>query len=245
MVFVASRTCITWQNLKMPPLDSDGLYISLHSQLPIQLRALVVKEFWGCDVASNAFRNLNLLDDCYFLYHDEQCRLAVYSHRRCGMVATYRDIANIIQALRDQSLDRESLREYLQKEFEISESSVESSRSSYDDSEDFSNELIELAVRLWLMIPIGGFRQVALHGESLDWPRGYLQDALCRQFEKSSQNPVSITLGKVFNARNLERIGGLRIIWTSNLVDHLRLHDDDTRLSIFHHATFLHYQKNW
>ena len=45
--------------------------------------------------------------------------------------------------------------------------------------------------------------------------------------------------------RNVERIGGLRIIWTSNLADHLRLHDDDTRLSIFHHATFLHYQKSW
>ena len=229
----------------MATLDSDGLHISLQSQLPIQLRALVVKEFWGCDVASNAFRNLNLLDECYFLYHEEQCRLAVYSYRRCGMVATYRDITNIIQALRDEIPDRESLREYLQKKFETSEFEVQSSRSSCGNSEDFSTELIDLAVRLWLMIPIGGFRQVALHGESLDWPRGYLQDALRRQFEKSLQNPVSITLGKVFNARNLERIGGLRIIWTSNLADHLRLHDDDTRLSIFHHATFLHYQKSW
>lgn len=205
----------------------------------------MIREFWGCDVASNTSRSLNLLNDCYFHYHEEQCRLAIYNHRRCGMVATYRDIANILRELREAKPDRESLREKLQKAFEISESEAESSKSSCDDSGDFSDELINLAIRLWLMVPAGAFRQVALPGTSLDWQRGYLQEALGRQFEKTLQKHESVTLEKVFNAHNLERIGGLRIIWTSNLADHLRMHDDDTRVSIFHHATFLHYQKSW
>ena len=48
-----------------------------------------------------------------------------------------------------------------------------------------------------------------------------------------------VKLERGFNARNLERIGGLRIIWSSNIADHLRLTVDDTRITIFHHASFL------
>ena len=231
--------------MNMPPQGHDQLNISLHSPLPPRAREFLIQQLWCCRVTSNTSRNVNLLNDCYFRYLEEQCRLAIYNHRRCGVLATYQDIANIIRKLREQSIDRESLRDELQKEFEVSESEDCSSKSSVDEGEDFSTELIDLAVRLWLMVPVGGFRQVALPGTSLDWRGGCLQEALGGQFEKSSQKSQSLTLGKVFNARNLERIGGLRIIWTSNFADHLRMHDDDSRVSIFHHATLLHYQKSW
>jgi hypothetical protein len=229
----------------MAPCDFDTLNTSLHSPLPPQIREFIIQQFWGYSIALNTSRNLNLLNDCYFRYQEEQCRLATYNHRRCGTLATYRDIANIVRELREQNPDRESYRAELQKKFEIAESEAESLKSSCSDSEDFSDELIDLAVRLWLMIPVGCFRQVALPGTSLDWGGGDLRGALGRQFEKSPQKLQSISLGKVFNAQNLERMGGLRIIWTSNLADHLRMHDDDTRVSIFHHATFLYYQKSW
>jgi hypothetical protein len=229
----------------MAPCDFDRLNISLHSPLPPQIREFLIQQFWGYSIALNTSRNLNLLNDCYFRYQEEQCRLATYNHRRCGTLATYRDIANIVRELREQNPDRESYRAELQKKFEIAESEAESLKSSCSDSEDFSDELIDLAVRLWLMIPVGCFRQVALPGTSLDWGGGDLRGALGRQFEKSPQKLQSISLGKVFNAQNLERMGGLRIIWTSNLADHLRMHDDDTRVSIFHHATFLYYQTSW
>ena len=103
--------------------------------------------------------------------------------------------------------------------------------------------MIDLALRLWLMIPIGCFRQISVPGSELEWRQGSLYDGIAAQFAKSSLVKESVSLGKVFNARNLDRIGGLRIIWTNNLIDHLRMHDDDTRVSIFHHATFLIYQK--
>ena len=225
--------------------ESDALNISLYSKLSLPSRESIIRQFWGCDLSSKEVsRNLKRLNDCYFRYQEEQCRLATYNHRRCGIVVTYRDIVNIVLQLRDENLDWESLKEQLQKKFDSFESDVGSSQSSCDDSDDFSEVLIDLAVRLWLMIPIGGFPQVALPGTSLEWRRGCLQDALSRQFEKSLQRQESVTLGKVFNAQNLQRIASLRIIWTSNLADHLRMHDDDTRVSIFHHATFLHYMKS-
>jgi hypothetical protein len=51
-----------------------------------------------------------------------------------------------------------------------------------------------------------------------------------------------IRLGKVFTARNLERVTGTRIIWTDSLADHLWLVDsdeDEVAANIFHHASFL------
>jgi hypothetical protein len=52
-----------------------------------------------------------------------------------------------------------------------------------------------------------------------------------------------IKLEKQFNALNLQRIGGIRISWTDNLADHLRMMDDDKTVAVFYHASFLEYQK--
>jgi hypothetical protein len=54
-----------------------------------------------------------------------------------------------------------------------------------------------------------------------------------------------VKLEKIFTAQNLVRIAGLDIIWTGNLADHLRLTNDDQRVHVFHHASFLQVQKLW
>jgi hypothetical protein len=51
-----------------------------------------------------------------------------------------------------------------------------------------------------------------------------------------------VKLEKLFNARSLERIGGISIDWTNNLADHLRVKDDRNdkiKVAIFHYASFL------
>ena len=53
-----------------------------------------------------------------------------------------------------------------------------------------------------------------------------------------------IKLEKQFNALNLHRIAGIRIFWTDNLADHLRMMNDDKTVAIFYHASFLEYQKH-
>jgi len=52
-------------------------------------------------------------------------------------------------------------------------------------------------------------------------------------------------MNKIFTARNIDRIGGIRIRWTNNLADHLRLSDDDGAVFIFHHASFLKFQQRY
>jgi hypothetical protein len=53
-----------------------------------------------------------------------------------------------------------------------------------------------------------------------------------------------IKLEKQFNALNLQRIAGIRISWTDNLADHLRMMDGDKTVAVFYHASFLEYQKH-
>jgi hypothetical protein len=186
---------------------------------------------------------LNNPTDSYFRYQEEQCRLAIYNDRRIGLTTTYDDILQIVQETRVKGVDREALKVRIQKKFEKEESDADSAKTAYDDDDEYVDNLIDISISLWLMIPIGGFRQISQPGTSLDWQRGHLQEALAHQFEQPVPTKTSISLGKVFNVRNIQTIGGIRIIWTDNLADHLRVHDDPVRVSIFHHFTFLKYHE--
>lgn len=79
---------------------------------------------------------------------------------------------------------------------------------------------------------------------AVPWKKGSLNDSLscyfCPQKTLQADRPK---LGKVFTARNLNRIAGIEIRWTTNLADHLRLVDDDQVVFIFHCASFLQLQK--
>ncbi|UKZ54559.1 hypothetical protein TrVGV298_008368 [Trichoderma virens] len=80
---------------------------------------------------------------------------------------------------------------------------------------------------------------------AVPWKNGSLNEALacyfCPQKTLQADRPK---LGKVFTARNLSRIAGIEIRWTTNLADHLRLVDDDQVVFIFHCASFLQLQKS-
>jgi hypothetical protein len=59
----------------------------------------------------------------------------------------------------------------------------------------------------------------------------------------TNRSIIRVKLDRLFIARNLERIAGLKIVWTDNLSDHLRLMRDDTEVTIYPHASFLEHQK--
>ncbi|KAH8787220.1 hypothetical protein BGZ57DRAFT_736592, partial [Hyaloscypha finlandica] len=48
-----------------------------------------------------------------------------------------------------------------------------------------------------------------------------------------------VKLERLFTARNIERLADIQVIWTSNLADHLQLEDDDTKVRLFSHTSFL------
>jgi hypothetical protein len=69
--------------------------------------------------------------------------------------------------------------------------------------------------------------------QTVSWGR----DQLCWNIsDKLGNEPklrhYHLTLGKSFTARNIAQVAGLRIIWTDNVLDHLRLSDGDTMLHV-------------
>ena len=99
---------------------------------------------------------------------------------------------------------------------------------------------INLAARLLLMIEFGNLSYAFSGGKQLVWNHGTLKEFVQEYFCASpTLGHDRIKLEKMFNARNLGRVAGIEIKWTNNLADHLRMMEDDKRVAIFHHASFL------
>jgi hypothetical protein len=98
-----------------------------------------------------------------------------------------------------------------------------------------------LATRLLCMLKIGLTTGYFVPGSELAWapdPQCSIREHVNAQFSTKFEG-VDVKLPQLFNAMNLERIAGIGICWTSNLVDHLKMRDDDTIVLIFYHASFL------
>lgn len=111
---------------------------------------------------------------------------------------------------------------------------------------DAINNTIDLCASLLLMTEIGQ-SQIGLSGHTpIHWSGNLLKTALGEHFTAQRILDVeNLKLEKLFTGRNLGRIGGLQIIWTTNLADHLRLVDDSQSVFIFHCTSFLQLQARY
>ncbi|KAK8086115.1 hypothetical protein PG994_001089 [Apiospora phragmitis] len=110
-----------------------------------------------------------------------------------------------------------------------------------------AEESINLTLRLVSLMKFGAamgeFIPHRCPHRCLVWEQGSLKEHLAGYFGKPPVlNCDRVRLPKSFHAWGIERIGGINICFTDNLADHLLLVDDDSRLMIFHHASFLEYQ---
>jgi hypothetical protein len=191
----------------------------------------LMNEFWTFPSTSIDWTKIPV--DTYFEYFEDQCRLALHNWDRHNISSL--NFGHIV-----------NLAEMIQEEKTRAEMDAHVKSAIDGDCAELSPGIIDLTVRLLLMIQIGGFRNVLMPGqETLTWVDGSLSDSLSAHFSCDNVLKDSVELDKTFTARNVERIAGIRIVWTSNLLDHLRMRDDDTSVALFHHASFLNFQKDW
>jgi hypothetical protein len=96
---------------------------------------------------------------------------------------------------------------------------------------------ITLAARLWSISYIDGHKPPFITGKTIDWRIGSLNGTLAAHFQ-----PLSTDKGKLpsfFTAEKIDRIAGIQILWTGNLLDHLRMINDDKAVYLFHQVSFL------
>jgi hypothetical protein len=213
----------------MDPLNAQ----ILHPQISLQSKCAIVNAIWVTNFSPSDFGS-NAQGDSYFRNYLKNCQPALRGGGNSTFLKTHGDIVHTIQLLQGSDLDRSGLRAKLKEDY---------SQSLDDEVLDNS---INLAVRLWLMIPVGGYSNAVVPGQTvLPWNEGSISKILTEQFDCNTHLDTPVKLEKIFNARNIERVGGIRIVWTDNLADHLRMRDDDTGVCIFHFASFLRYHLAW
>ena len=165
----------------------------------------IMEEFWGASNARVEWSRIYF--DSYFEYFEDQCRLSLHNWDRHDISSL--DFSQVILAAK------------LTQEGNSRAEVEESVESSVDAAcRGLSSGIVDLAVRLLSMIQIGGFRNMLMPGQdSLAWMDGPFLDSLNSHFTRDNVLKESVDLVKAFTARNVERIAGIRIVWTSNLLD--------------------------
>ena len=103
---------------------------------------------------------------------------------------------------------------------------------------------MNLAASLVTMMNIGNFNCGPHDIEPINWKNEESLADIIKPLFPAAEGSVddSVKLEQAFHALNLELIGGLDIVWTWSLADHLMLSNDSRKLHIFHCLTWLHWQ---
>ena len=199
------------------------------------LKCAILTSIFGSKTAADFMKNANLWGG-YFEYYTSECETAMSVGRLHWVVKTHQDIVRIVELLRDPSNSRESIKDKEKVRIVTTQPQV---------SDEVIYNAIDLAARLGFMTLIGSSEQVFRGGERcVTWDGGQLDTVLATEFSRTGVlEKEHVKLEKLFNARSLDRIAGLQIIWTSNLANHLRVQNDDKEVSMFHYASFLTSQK--
>ncbi|KAK3369341.1 hypothetical protein B0T24DRAFT_632406 [Lasiosphaeria ovina] len=174
--------------------------------------------------------------DKYWAYYYKECSSALHDGGRHVATRSHSDVVDCVRKLR-QGMLRDDIKTALSAKLS----------APHANQDEMLDNSIDLAASLLLMASFGSFSYGFSGRSRICWSQGSLSDFLGVYFEPDDKSAArahdSIKLEKIFKASNLDRIAGLEVVWTDNIVDHLRMTDDDTRVHIFHHASFLELQR--
>ena len=169
----------------------------------------------------------------YWNFYVEECKHALHDGGRHIAIRTHEDVVEVAEQLQ-AGRTRNEIKEIIRKKLS----------SSHSNEDEILENSVNLVSSLLLMIRCGSFSYGFSGRTELQWVHGSLRQHVAHYFsEPPKLSHEGVKLEKNFTALNLYRIAGLEIVWTDNLIDHLRMSDDDTKVHIFHHAAFLECQR--
>ncbi len=176
----------------------------------------------------------DLSHEAYFEYYTNQCHL-IAGHGGGNYVAlhTAQEMNGLVNRLRSDD-SREDILAGLKAQF----------ASRQLPADDAFENTINLAARLLLMLKFGIVKGQAIPRRYLRWSTASLGAFVKSYFDEAAPrlNCDHVRLPKAFDAWSISTIGGIAIDFTDNLADHLLLVEDDSKVLIFHHASFLELQ---
>lgn len=198
---------------------------SLLDPLQLTTKTDIVNHFWGTASSFSA-------SEAYWAFFVEECRRALDDGGSHNLARTHQDLIDTVGSLKSGHLQHET-QEILRKKL----------TKIHDNELQLIDNTIYLSASLLLMIDFGQIEYGFSGRRKLEWTSGTLQACVSLGFDRTpSLEHKGIKLERAFNAQSLFRFAGLEMVPTTNLLDHLRLTHDDTRLHVFHHASFLNHQ---
>lgn len=183
--------------------------------------------------------------EAFFRRYALLCKLAANRHREVQNV-THWQMTRIIFKLKGRGADKSTV---IDDCITVLEDTILAAYGRQELS-IICNILVEMAASTWLMLLIGEFPGEISYDDTIEWDWSQRlstyggDDSLLTQcFSPRFQSEDTVKLPQTFTAAHLEQIGGIRVIWTSNLADHLLLKDDDTKLMLFHQVSALQLHK--
>ncbi|KUJ18927.1 uncharacterized protein LY89DRAFT_696318 [Mollisia scopiformis] len=202
----------------------------VHAILNIHTKCEILRQLRDININPSSFYSGDLNYDVYFSFYTDQCQKALYDGGRHASVRSHRDILEIARHVKN-NVDRISIRDMI---------SLKLSVPKPQNEDELSYGSIDLVARLLTMVAVGRLQYSFTGRGHVAWTASALKNSIYSHFNAPiALHGETVKLEKVFNARNLKRIGGIEIEWTKNLADHLSFDDFDQKVSIFYHASFL------
>lgn len=213
------------------PLDCPLRKISAS---PVFRRA-IIKQIWGISLGPIAYDDQRGIYEAYFKHIYQQLCIAACTTGEEMSLWTHDSILKVSERLMLESLRTTTL---------------ETLTETSDPTTQIPESIAKLAASLLLPLNISGVGG-ARRGAVVDWSASEsLESALHTVFSALKQRSLTSTCAscsaqvvfpRSFNARMLEHIAGFEIVWTSNLLDHLLMVDNDDKryVYIFHQVNFL------
>ena len=175
--------------------------------------------------------------ESFFTRYALLCKLAANKDREVEKVQ-HRHLVDIIRLLKDERAYHSSWQETIIRTV-IGDPIVAHSKT-------LASTLVDLAAGLWLMLSISKYPGDISYDEPIIWEDDESLGCLGlmdKTFSFQYNSTDLVKLPQSFTAAHLEQIAGIKVIWTSNLADHLLLKDDDTKLMLFHQVSILQLHK--
>lgn len=195
---------------------------SLHEPPCLVSQQAIAKCFWGGADWDNAL-------SAYWTFYSSQCDRALHDSGRHIQARSHADILDIVELLK-AGKSRSEIRNVLRAKF----------TKQHTNELELLDNSIDLAANVFLMIDFANIQYGFSGRRRLCWESGSLEDSLKIYFEsRSALGHEGTKLPRLFTAKSLKNIAGVDVVPTNNLLDHLRLTHDDTKLLVFHNASFL------
>lgn len=206
----------------------------------LQTKAQLLSRLWNKEVSSSAIRTGAVDADAYLEYYVQQCDIYLIEQKRWSLpdddgeffMATHQDIVNVAEKVVSGHKDRRDIMKEM-----ISQSASHPTKLGQRD--EVLGTAIDWAARLVTMLEIGRLQSCFQSREPPTWEQQSLKDYVASVFAPGRSDIGHVRLEESFNVQSLQKLANLEIEWTNDLMSHLSLRNDDTKVLIFHHVSFL------